>query len=1807
MKKSIQKLSSVAPHLANTGKLWLIMLFLFAGSFSANAQIYNLNTYRDGSNVTSQNCNITFQYRINSPDKGANAFILECAGIRAAECSYEFSINGVDVTSSTTRASTSYGPYDLILNVDYNVLTDNLANGNAILVKVSNLLNLDAGSYTMNIKSMQQTASCPALINYSTNSVPGIYPAYNITSNGFCINWLPSSINTTYIPAPTSYKYYISGVNGNATSDVGLSTLTCVGGLSPNTTYTFNVAAYNDYGGGTWTSKTVTTLNQVAQSITYSPLPPTTKTYGDADFTLSATASSGLGVTFSSSNTAIATVTGNTVHIVKAGTVNIYADQAGNTNYLAAPRLTKSITINPKALTVDASAATANNKPYDGNTNATYSGAALVGVVGTDVATLVQSGTFADKNVANGISIIPVMSLTGTNAANYTLTQPVISASANITPKELTVSSATASNKIYDTNTDAVISGATLVGRVVPDDVVLATATAGTFADQNVSNGINVIPAMTITGTAIGNYTLTQPTLSANITAKVLTVSGAVAQNKIYDSTTDAAISGATLVGVLNSEDVVLSTETTGTFAIPTVANNINVVPAMTITGAGIANYSLTQPILSANIAQKELTVSGATADNKAYDSTTDATYTGASLVGVFPSDLASVTLSPVGQFANANIGTGIAVTPTMSISGVKSANYLLSQPANTIANITAKELTVSGAVASTKIYDGNTDAVISGATLVGVIGTEDVVLATKTAGTFVSPDVANGIGVTPAMTITGLAIGNYTLTQPTLAANITPKELTVTGAVANNKIYDSSTDATFSGGLLVGIVGSDDVVLHQTGTFANKNKGTGISVTPAMTISGAQAFDYSITQPATAFTANITPKELTVSDAVAQNKVYDTNSDAVITGATLVGVIGSEDVTLATATSGTFADLNVADEISVTPVMTVVGSEISNYTLTQPVLSANITKAPLTITTVYSASKGYDATTDISLTGGLLTGVLGSDAVSFNPGNGNFSDKNIGDGKQVTAWGYYLIGDKAHNYILTSQPNVYTASIVPAPVTITGISASNKVYDANIMANISGGTLNGIMAGDNVSITSGTGSFANKNIGTDKSITTTGYSLSGSDAVNYVLTAQPNGLKADIIAAPISISGVTAASKIYDATTVASLSGGSLVGVQGSDNVSIAAGIGSFADKNTDVIKVVTASGYALSGTDAGNYNLLAQPSGMTADITKALLNAIADNKTRTYGSQNPEFTLTYTGFIGGETIQDITTPSITCSATASSKAGDYEITLSGGSASNYNLTLSNGKLQITKAALAVTAENKTRLFGSANPTFTMTYNGFVNNETAQTLEAQPVASTTANTTSVPGEYPIVASGGSSDNYTLSYNNGNLTVKALAGDTNGDGQIVFPEIVGDTNGDGKITPPEIAGDKNGDGTIGEGEITGDKDGDGTIGQGETTGDKDGDGKVDVGGIAGDINGDGKITPPEIAGDLNGDGKITPPEVAGDTNGDGKIGDGEITGDIDGDGKIGNGEIAGDAGGTGKLEEGKIAGDINGDGKIMSPEIAGDLNGDGKITPPEVAGDTNGDGKIGDGEITGDKDGDGKIGAGEIAGDATGTGKIGNSGIAGDTNGDGKITPPEIAGDLNGDGKITPPEIAGDTNGDGKIDDTEIAGDSNGDGIIDGTEIAGDKDGNGTIDGTEIAGDTNGDGIITGTEIIGDINGDGKIDDNEVAGDKNGDRQIGSSETRTIDPTKDFVNVNHIFSPNGDGYNDYWKLPEIEKYGRIYLKIYDRWGSIVYESTNYQNDWDGTSKGKLVPEGAYFFFIKSDNLGNKTGVINIVR
>jgi hypothetical protein len=175
---------------------------------------------------------------------------------------------------------------------------------------------------------------------------------------------------------------------------------------------------------------------------------------------------------------------------------------------------------------------------------------------------------------------------------------------------------------------------------------------------------------------------------------------------------------------------------------------------------------------------------------------------------------------------------------------------------ASVTADITAKALTVTGLTPVSRPYDGTTNATFGGtAALSGVISPDVVTLGGTPVASFATKTVGTGKTVTVnGYTLGGADAGNYSVTPPTLTANITAGSLSVIGLTANNKTYDGTTNATLSGtAALSGVISPDVVTLGGTpvATFTNKNAGLrGVTVT-GYTISGADAANYTLAQPA--------------------------------------------------------------------------------------------------------------------------------------------------------------------------------------------------------------------------------------------------------------------------------------------------------------------------------------------------------------------------------------------------------------------------------------------------------------------------------------------------------------------------------------------------------------------------------------------------------------------------------------------------------------------------------------------------------------------------------------------------------------------------------------------------------------------------------------------------------------------------------------------------------------------------------------------------------------------------------------------
>ncbi len=79
---------------------------------------------------------------------------------------------------------------------------------------------------------------------------------------------------------------------------------------------------------------------------------------------------------------------------------------------------------------------------------------------------------------------------------------------------------------------------------------------------------------------------------------------------------------------------------------------------------------------------------------------------------------------------------------------------------------------------------------------------------------------------------------------------------------------------------------------------------------------------------------------------------------------------------------------------------------------------------------------------------------------------------------------------------------------------------------------------------------------------------------------------------------------------------------------------------------------------------------------------------------------------------------------------------------------------------------------------------------------------------------------------------------------------------------------------------------------------------------------------------------------------------------------------------------------------------------------------------------------------------------------------------------------------------------------------------------------------------------------------------------------------------------EDTLIIPNIFTPNGDAFNDYFVIKNSINWN-INLEVFNRWGNVIYEADNYQNNWDGKCKGNPLADGTYFYIIKAK--GKDTG------
>ena len=228
---------------------------------------------------------------------------------------------------------------------------------------------------------------------------------------------------------------------------------------------------------------------------------------------------------------------------------------------------------------------TADNKTYDGLTNATTQGNLGHAVLGKDQVTLVTSGRFADKNAGQGKAVAVTGELSGADSGNYVLLYHT-SATADIDPRAVNAI-ITAEGKTYDASTAAITHGQ-LGGLLGEDQVTLATS--GSFIDKNAGLGKTVEVNGTLSGADAGNYRLVHNNTTIASIDRLDIRAGITADDKPHDGTTLATTHGA-LTGVLAGDRVLLQTQ--GSFLDPAAGATKEVRVSATLGGEDGGNYRL--------------------------------------------------------------------------------------------------------------------------------------------------------------------------------------------------------------------------------------------------------------------------------------------------------------------------------------------------------------------------------------------------------------------------------------------------------------------------------------------------------------------------------------------------------------------------------------------------------------------------------------------------------------------------------------------------------------------------------------------------------------------------------------------------------------------------------------------------------------------------------------------------------------------------------------------------------------------------------------------------------------------------------------------------------------------------------------------------------------------------------------------------------------------------------------------------------------------------------------------------------------
>ncbi len=594
-----------------------------------------------------------------------------------------------------------------------------------------------------------------------------------------------------------------------------------------------------------------------------------------------------------------------------------------------------------------------------------------------------------------------------------------------------------------------------------------------------------------------------------------------------------------------------------------------------------------------------------------------------------------------------------------------------------------------------------------------------------------------------------GNTVGNVTINKANLTVTANDDSMTYSG-----NPYASNNGVSYNGF----VAGENSSVLSGTPAYSGDSQTAVDAGDYTITPSGLSSNNYNISFVDGTLTINKAPLSITANN---DSKDYDGLAYSGDNGVVYSGFVNGETQTVLGGTLNVVGDSQGATDAG-TYAITPSGQTSNNYNISFNNGTLTINKIPLTIT-ANDAVKIYDGRVYDYSDGVSYSGFVNSEDKSVLGGSITYAgaDKNVGT---------YTItpsGLTSSNYNISY--NNGTLVVNKAPLTITANNIE-KTYDGKVFDGEKNVTYNGLVNSEDASVLSGTLSFD----GTHKDAIDAGkYSVepSGLSSNNYSITYNNGSLT--INKAPLSITA-NDIEKTYDGKVFDGEKTVIYDGFVNNETKEVLLGSLSFVGDHQEATNVDT---YTVEPTGLSSDNYEISYNNGTLIINKADLTITATNDSKVYDglAYSDGNGVEYSGFVNNENESSLKGElNYEGDSQGAINTGTYTITPSGLSSQNYEITFVDGNLIIDKAPLSITAINDTKVFDGEKYLGGngVIYSGFQNEDSETSLIGNLTYEGDSQGAIIPGEYTIIPTGLSSDNYTVSYNGAVLTIESNSGKT---------------------------------------------------------------------------------------------------------------------------------------------------------------------------------------------------------------------------------------------------------------------------------------------------------------------------------------------------------------------------------------------------------------------------------------------------